>query len=113
MLPVHKRIPGEAWGREEKILFYFGNKSRGDSGMKHLKPLEISRSQGLHRRHFGSTTFPFSEPGMASEGKGGDEAGVGGEEEDQGRSVLRGGPCPPRTLHRPAQEVGPLLLPGT
>jgi len=78
MLPVHKRIPGEAWGREEKIFFYFGNKSRGDSGMKHLKPLETLRPQGLHRRHFGSTTFPFSEPGTASEGKGGDGGGEGG-----------------------------------
>lgn len=77
--------------------------------MKHLKPLETSRPQGLHRHDFGSTTFPFSEPGMARRGRAGTGVGVG----DQGRSVLRGGPCPPRPLRRPAQEAGPLLLPGT
>lgn len=54
------------------ILFYFGDKSKEDWGMKHLKqcPLETSRPQGLHRHNFGSTTFPFSEPRTASEGKG-------------------------------------------
>lgn len=34
---VPKRTPVEAWGGEEEILFYFGNRSKGDSGMKHLK----------------------------------------------------------------------------
>lgn len=50
--------------------------------MKHLKqcPLETSLQdpQGLHRQDSGSMTFPFSEPRMASKGKGGDWSLGGG-----------------------------------
>lgn len=79
--------------------------------MKHLKPLETSRPQGLHRCNFGSTTLPFSEPGTASKGKGGDERGVGGGgsgEVGAERWSLPSSAPPPAT-----QEAGPLLLPGT
>lgn len=81
--------------------------------MKHLKqcPLEtffhhpgVFTGITLAQQHFPSQ----SQDGQRGEGWGRED----GEEEDQGRSVLRGGPCPPRPLRRPAQEAVPLLLPG-
>lgn len=55
----------------------------------------LSGPEGLPRHSFGSATFPFWEPRMASKGRG-EEQRVG--EEGQGMWVRRAAPRPPRPL---------------